>query len=84
MRATRGRWGVDAKVQVQKISPKPGDVVILRYKNLPRAGQMQADRDAVQRVLPAGCEILLIVGELEVQAFDEQQLREVGLTRLRD
>ena len=50
----------DIRAQVTKLTPQPGDIVTLTLSRQLNADEIDTVRDALFRILPAGCKVAIL------------------------
>ncbi len=58
----------DIRAQVDKLSPKPGDLIILTLSRQLTLCELDTVRDLLYRILPVGCKVAILPPDAEIKS----------------
>lgn len=69
-------------IEIQKFSPKDGDIIILKFSKDISNGEMKKKLNGIKRYLPRKISVIALIGDVEINCVSERYMHHMGWEKI--
>ena len=70
-------------IEIQKLSPKDGDIIVLKFSKDISNGEMKEKLNRIKKYLPSGISVLALIGDVKINCINERYMQHMGWKKIR-
>ena len=70
-------------IEIQKLSPKNGDIIVLKFSKDISNGEMKEKLSGIKKYLPPRVSVLALIGDVKINCINERYMQYMGWKKIR-
>lgn len=69
-------------IEIQKFSPKNGDIIILKFSKDISTGEINEKLSGIKKYLPRKISVIALIGDVEINCVSERYMHHMGWKKI--